>query len=58
MDKLTKDILEEAMKFVFDLKINNLVSGKYEPPNMVDKCVDDIYDAWGKLIQGAMQIKE
>ena len=58
MDELTKDILSETMKFVFNLKVNELVSGKYEPPNMVDKCVDDINNTWTELIRSTMQIED
>lgn len=57
MDKITESVLEDAMKFVFDQKIKDLLSGKYEPPNMIDKAVSDICNSWSELLKTAIEIK-
>ena len=35
MDKITEMILDDAMSFVFFNEIENILLGKYDPPNMI-----------------------
>ena len=57
MNKMTELVLEECLDFVFHQKINDMLLGKYELPNMIGKAVDDIFDTWSKLLQKAIELE-
>lgn len=57
MNEMTELILEECFDFVFHQKINDMLLGKYDPPNMIGKAVDDISDTWSKLLQKAIELE-
>ncbi len=57
MNKITELVLEECMNFVFNQKINDMLLGKYDPPNIIGKAVDDIFDTWSKLLQKTIEFE-
>ena len=54
MDEINEMILDDAMSFVFFNEIENILLGKYDPPNMIDKATNTILSKWEDLIKEAI----
>ena len=54
MDEINEMILDDAMSFVFFNEIENVILGKYEPPDMIGQATNTILNKWGELIKEAI----